>query len=144
MSNSKSLPVSKPVKLYVQCNVIVTILTSICGNGSQSSDVASLEVSSKATTYNVDFIRQPSTNFAKNTKIVMACQISDGGLAIAGNFLHFLGIKESVKRFKYIECQEGEAEKKSFEAAKDAAQKQEIESTINYYFDGKIHPVLYH
>ena len=52
------------------------------------------------------------------TKLVMACQISDGGLTLAETSLHFLGIKGSVKRFNYLESHVGVAERNTFEAAK--------------------------
>ena len=104
-------PLSKPVKLCVECNGIATKLTSICGNGCHSSDLASPEVSSKATCRNVAFIRQPSTNFAMNAKLVMACQMAVGGMTLAKTFLHFLNIKGSAKRFPYIERHVGDAER---------------------------------
>ena len=83
------------------------------------------------------FIRQPSTNFAMNTKLVMACQMSGGGLTLAETFLRFLDMKGSIKRFNYIERVVGEAERKSFEAAKDEALKEEMEFTIKNNFDGE-------
>ena len=130
-------PFSKPVKFCVECNGIASKLTSICGNGCHSSELASPEVSSKATSSDVAFIRQPSTNFAMNTKLVMACQMSGGGLTLAETFLRFLDIKGSVKRFNYIERVVGEAERKSFEDAKDEALKEEMELTIKNNFNGK-------
>ena len=54
----------------------------------------------------------------------MACQMSSGGLTLAETFLHFLDKKGSVKRFNYIERVVEEAERKSFEAAKDAVLKE--------------------
>ena len=79
-------PFSKPIKLCVECNGIATKLTSICGNGCHSSDLMLPEVSSKATCSNVAFIRQPSTNVALTSKLVMACQIAGGGLTLAEIF----------------------------------------------------------
>ena len=86
----------------------------------------------------------PSTNFAMNTKLVKACQISGGGLTLAETFLHFLDIKGSVKRFKYLERAVGEAARKSFEAATDVAHKEEMELTIKNNIDGKKYPALFH
>ena len=117
-------PFSKPVKLCVECDDIATKLTSILGYGYHSSELASPEVSSKATSSNVTFVRQPH-------------QMSGGGLTLPETFLHFLDIKGSVKRFNYIEHVVGEAEGKSFEAATDAALKEEMELTIKNNFDGK-------
>ena len=65
-----------------------------------------------------------------NTKLVMACQMSDDGLTLVETFLHFLDIKGSIKRFNYIDCVVEEAKRKSFEAAKDAVLKEEMELTI--------------
>ena len=126
-----------PIKLCVECNGIATELTSICCNECHSSDLLSPEVSSRATSSNVAFIRQPSTDFAMNSKLVMACQMAGGGLTLAQSFLHFLNIKGSVKRFNYIERHVGEAERKSFVAANDSALKEEMELTIKHDFNGK-------
>ena len=60
-----------------------------------------------------------------------------GGLTLVETFLHFLYIKVSVKRFNYIEHVVGEAEKKSFEAAKGVVLKEEMKLTIKNNFDGK-------
>ena len=45
-------------------------------------------------------------------------------------FKLFLDIKGSIKRFNYIERVAGEAERKYFEATKDAALKEEMGFTI--------------
>ena len=59
--------------------------------------------------------------------------MSGGGLTLAETFLHFL----DIKRLNYIERVVGEAERTSFEAAKDATFKEEMELTIKNNFDGK-------
>mgnify|MGYP000876320308 FL=1 len=130
-------PFSKHIKLCVECNGIATKLTSICGDGYHSSELASPEVSTKATSSNKAFIIQPSTNFAMNTKLVMACQMSGGGFTLAETFLHFLGIKGSVKKFNDFERHVGVAEINAFEAAKDKARQEEMELTIKHNFNGK-------
>ena len=58
--------------------------------------------------------------------------------------LHFLGIEGSSKRFNYIEHHEGEAERKSSEAPKDAAPKEEMVLIFKYNFDRKKHLALFH
>ena len=58
-------------------------MTSIYGNGCHSNELASPKVSLKATFSNVAFVIQPSTNFAVNTKLVMTCQMSGGGVTLA-------------------------------------------------------------
>ena len=78
--------ISKPVKLCDECNDFANKLISIIANGCHSSEFVSLEYSSKATTSNAAFIRQTSTNFAMNTKLVMTCQMSCGVLTLTGAF----------------------------------------------------------
>ena len=67
----------------------------------------------------------------------MACQMAGGGLILAQTFLHFLNIKGNVKRFNYIERHVGEAERKSFVAAKDSVRKVEMELIIKHDFNRK-------
>ena len=63
--------------------------------------------------------------------------MSGGGFTQAETFLHFLGIKGSVKKFNDFEGHVGRAEMNAFEAAKDKARQEEMELTIKHNFNGK-------
>ena len=66
----------------------------------------------------------------------MASQLSGGGMTLAKTFLHFLGLKGSVKKFYELERVMRDSQRTAFEAAKDKALKEEIELTIKNDFNG--------
>ena len=87
----------KPIRLNAEYNGIATEVTSTCGIGCHSSKISLPEVTSKATLRHLAFIRQLSINFAINAKLVMASQMSGGGMTLAKTLLYFLGKKGNVK-----------------------------------------------